>query len=63
MRTFRNQEKLHNGFKQGRNIWSQEVSNPTFFDVEMGNHKIYNSDKDFKMELLKIMLKPETAGR
>lgn len=62
MGTFRNQEKVHNGLKQGRNMWSQEVVNPTFFDVEMEDYKSFNSGRDIKIELLKILLKPETTS-
>lgn len=40
MRTSRNQEKLPDGFKQGRKVWSQEDVHPIPFDVEMENHKI-----------------------
>lgn len=43
-------------------MWSQEVVNPTFFDVEMEDYKSFNSGRDIKIELLKILLKPETTS-
>lgn len=49
MRTSRNQEKPHDGFKQGRKVWSQEDVHPIPFDVEMENHKIYNPERGLKV--------------
>lgn len=59
--SFRNKVKLHNGFKRGV-TWSQGIISPVFSNVETENAKTYNFDRAIKIELSKIMLKPETAG-